>query len=395
MTLNKSLLKQEVITYTRAHYKADVSKILLSKSPFEDVSAPELAQQIIGLQKAERKLPSWFQKPEILYPPKLNLEQTSSEETARYKASLFSGSSAIDLTGGLGIDTYFLSTVFDEVIHCEMNAELSELAQHNFEVLGAKNIKTINQNSIDFIKNTVGNFDLIYCDPSRRNEVKGKVFMLKDCEPNIPEHLDFLLDQAMFLVIKTSPLLDIAAGLRELKNVIQIHCVAVKNEVKELLWVLSNETQPDIELIAVNLTSAFDLPVSIEGFDLQTAEATYDSPSNYLYEPNAALLKLGCFNWISSHYKLDKLAPNTHLYTSTERIEFPGRCFKINAVHPYSKKNIAKFLKGKKANITTRNFKESVASLRAKFKVKSGGDLYLFFTTLEDSTTVMLECEKI
>ncbi len=158
---------------------------------------------------------------------------------------------------------------------------------------------------------------------------------------------------------------------------------------------LSNETQPDIELIAVNLTSAFDLPVSIEGFDLQTAEATYDSPSNYLYEPNAALLKLGCFNWISSHYKLDKLAPNTHLYTSTEAIEFPGRCFKINAVHPYSKKSIAKFLKRKKANITTRNFKESVASLRAKFKVKSGGDLYLFFTTLEDSTTVMLECEKI
>ncbi len=396
MSLNKNLLQPEVQAYLRAHYKTDVSKVLLSSSPFEAISSPELAQQLVGLQKAEGKLPTWFKHPEILYPPKLNLEQTSSEETAAYKASLFSGKKALDLTGGFGIDDYYFNQQFDEVIHCELNPELSALANHNFEVLGAKNIQTYNQNSIDLLKGTSSYFDLIFTDPSRRNEVKGKVFMLKDCEPNIPKHLDLLLDQTDVLMIKTSPLLDITAGLRELKLVIQIHSIAVKNEVKELLWILSKKDDTKaLSLFAVNLSSDFDVPVTLDFDALQFAEATFDEPQTYLYEPNAALLKLGAFNWISEHYKLDKLAANTQLYTSEKLIDFPGRRFKIKESIPYSKKTISQLLKGTQAHITTRNFKASVADLRKKFKIKSGGDRYVFFTTLENGKSLMLDCEKI
>ena len=395
MSLNKNLLQPEVQAYLRAHYKTDVSKVLLSSSPFEAISSPELAQQLIGLQKAEGKLPTWFKHPEVLYPPKLNVEQTSSEETAAYKANLFSGKKALDLTGGFGIDDYYFSQQFDEVIHCELNPELSALAQHNFEVLGAKNIQTHNQNSIDFLKDTSSHFDLIFTDPSRRNEVKGKVFMLKDCEPNIPEYLDLLLDKTDILMVKTSPLLDITAGLRELKHVLQIHSIAVKNEVKELLWILSKKDDTKaLSLFAVNLSSDFDVPVTLDFDALQFAEATFDEPQTYLYEPNAALLKLGAFNWISEHYKLDKLAVNTQLYTSEKLIEFPGRRFKIKDRIPYSKKTISQLLKGTQAHITTRNFKASVADLRKKFKIKSGGERYIFFTTLENGKSLMLDCEK-
>ena len=220
--------------------------------------------------------------------------------------------------------------------------------------------------------------------------------MLKDCEPNIPEYLDLLLDKTDILMVKTSPLLDITAGLRELKHVLQIHSIAVKNEVKELLWILSKKDDTKaLSLFAVNLSSDFDVPVTLDFDALQFAEATFDEPQTYLYEPNAALLKLGAFNWISEHYKLDKLAANTQLYTSEKLIDFPGRRFKIKDSIPYSKKTISQLLKGTQAHITTRNFKASVADLRKKFKIKSGGDRYIFFTTLENGKSLMLDCEKI
>ncbi|RXG30739.1 THUMP-like domain-containing protein [Leeuwenhoekiella marinoflava] len=393
--MNKRLLDPDVIEFIKEHYKEDASRIILNKSPFADVSSQELAQQIIGLQKAEKKLPTWFKTPQIYFPSKLNLEQTSSEKTAAYKAGLFSGRNSIDLTGGFGIDDYYLSKRFEHLTHCELNADLAEIAQHNYKSLGVENVTVTSKNSISYLEGSTEKYDLIYTDPSRRHDSKGKVFMLKDCEPNIPENLNFLLGIADKILIKTSPLLDITAALSELRKVVTIHCVAVKNEVKELLWIIDkNQNSDSIDYIAVNLDSDFDEPVVIANTKLNHAEAIYGEPHAYLYEPNAALLKLGAFNWISENYKLDKLSANAHLYTSEELIAFPGRRFQIDSVINYSKKEVSKSFKNTQANITTRNFKESVSALRKKFKIKDGGETYLFFTTLANNSTVVIKCRK-
>ncbi|RXG15705.1 hypothetical protein DSM03_10262 [Leeuwenhoekiella aestuarii] len=394
--MNKRLLDPDVVAFIKEHYKEDVSRIILNKSPFADVSSQKLAQQISGLQKAEKKLPTWFTTPHIYFPPKLNLEQTSSEITAAYKAGLFKGKNCIDLTGGFGIDDYYFSKRFEHVTHCELNTDLAKIAQHNYKSLGIKNVTVISKNSLSYLKDSTEKYDLIYTDPSRRHDSKGKVFMLKDCEPNIPENLDFLLDKADKILIKTSPLLDITAALNELDNVVAIHSVAVKNEVKELLWIIDKKQNSEpIDYVAVNLDSTFDEPVVISNNNLNLAEAIYGVPNSYLYEPNAALLKLGAFNWISEHYELDKLSANAHLYTSEKLIPFPGRRFQIDSVINYSKKEVSKLFKNTQANITTRNFKESVSMLRKKFKIKDGGKTYLFFTTLANNSTVVIKCNKV
>ncbi len=393
--MNLLILKPEVQKFLREHLHSDAADLALKGSPFEGITATELAQQLTGLQKAEKKLPTWFETHDIFFPPKLNLEQTSSEETAAYKASLYPGESVVDLTGGYGVDSLAFFKSFNEVHYCELNEELAHIAQHNFKKLNAETINVQATDSIQFLKETSKSFDLIYADPSRRHESKGKVFMLADCEPNIPKHLDLIFSKAKRAMIKTSPLLDIQAACLELKHVAEVHAVALKNEVKELLFILKpNANSRDFQKVAINLNSDYPQAVHIPADEELAEEPEYNIPRTYLFEPNAALMKLGVFNWIGNHYKLDKLASNTHLYTSDEAIEFPGRRFKIVNSHPYSKKALSKEFKGKKAHITTRNFRESVAAIRAKLKIQDGGETYLFFTTLQDGKSIVLECEK-
>lgn len=393
--MNSLILKPEIQEYLREHLHSDAAALALKGSPFEGVTASELAQQLTGLQKTEKKLPTWHKTSGIFFPPKLNLEQTSSEETAVYKASLFSDNSIIDLTGGFGVDVVAFSKTFNEVYYCELNDDLASIAQHNFKILGSDSIQVQTTDSVDFISKISKTFDLIYADPSRRHESKGKVFMLADCEPNIPRHLDLIFSKAKRAMIKTSPLLDIQAAALELKHVAEVHAVALKNEVKELLFVLEPQANSrDYNKIAINLNSDYSEAVQIQADEENAGEPEFDGPRSYLYEPNAALMKLGVFNWISNKYKLAKLASNTHLYTADEAIEFPGRRFKIGRSYPYSKKVLAKEFKGKKAHITTRNFRESVAAIRAKLKIQDGGETYLFFTTLQDGKSIVLECEK-
>jgi len=393
--LNSLILNPEVQTYLREHLNLDAATLALKASPFDGVSSAELAQQLTGLQKSQKKLPRWFNTSEVYYPPKLNLEQTSSEETAAYKASIFKGTALADLTGGFGVDDLAFSGSFEGVYYCEHDGELAEIARHNFSKLEASQMHVHNGDSIKFLKETDLQFDLIYADPSRRHESKGKVFMLADCEPDIPLHLDFLFQKAKRLMIKTSPLLDIQAAANELKYVAEVHAVALKNEVKELLFILEPDASfQNAKKVAVNLNSDYEEKVSINAEEEQASLARYDEPLTYLYEPNAALMKLGVFNWIAAKFDLSKLAANTHLYTSDARIDFPGRRFKIERILPYSKKLLAKEFKNQKAHITTRNFKESVAQIRSKFRIKDGGDTYLFFTTLEIGKTVVLECLK-
>lgn len=393
--MNPLLLHQKIQDFIieKSNKPIDINSFILSGSSIEGVSIQELAQQISGRQKIKQKLPSWFALSGIYYPPTLNLEQTSSEITAAYKSSITSGKTLIDLTGGLGIDDYFFSKKCNHVIHCELNKELSDIATHNFKILEANNIKTVQGNSIEILKQEQ-QLDWIYIDPSRRHDSKGKVFFLEDCIPNVPEHLDLLFSKSKHILIKTSPLLDIHAGIRALTHVKEIHVVAVNNEVKELLWVLDKTYSNDITLTTINLQKNNNQKFSFILRDEAELSADYATPKKYIYEPNSAILKSGGFTSIAKAFNLKKLHVNSHLYTSDEQIDFPGRKFEVIHNLPYQKKTLKKhgFIK---ANITTRNFTETVSEIRKKLQIKDGGNIYLFFTTDCDQKKIVLQCRKL
>ena len=392
--MNPNIFHKEVQDFINDQVKkgTDINKIILSGSPFDDISIQELAQQIQGKIIAKKKFPYLYEIDGIYYPPKLNLEQTSSQTTAEYKSTLVTGKKLIDITGGLGIDSYFFSKNFENIIHCEINSELSTVAKHNFTELNAENIGTQVGDGLKILEKT-NNLDWIYIDPSRRSEVKGKVFFLTDCIPNVPEHLSSFFLKADNILIKTSPLLDIKAGLDELSNVSEIQIVAVNNEVKELLWILKRGFNAQIQLKTVNITNSGKELYSFNPNDEQSTAVAYGLPERYLYEPNAAIMKSGGFMSIGRDYGLKKLHQHSHLYTNTELIDFPGRVFKIQSVIPYHKKTIQKLNIGK-ANITTRNFPDPVSVLRKKLKIQDGGNNYLFFTTNKDNQKIVIHCVK-
>jgi 16S rRNA G966 N2-methylase RsmD len=236
--LNERILHQDVQEYISDHLKSDLHKLILKGIPFDGITIQEIANQIICKQKSEKKLPSWFNAKNIYYPPKVSIEQTSSEVTASYKSGIVSGKSILDLTGGFGVDSYYFSKSFQKVIHCEITKNLSEIAAHNFKQLAILNIETISEHGLEYLKKSTEIFDVIYIDPSRRNDVKEKVFLLKDCEPNIPENIDLLFKKTKTILLKNSPILDITSAINELKFVKEIHVVAINNDVKELLYIL-------------------------------------------------------------------------------------------------------------------------------------------------------------
>lgn len=392
--MNKAVLQKKVQEFLREKLKTTPAELALRGSPLPNINSSELAQQLTGLQKAEKKLPSWFKQEQIYYPPKLNLEQTSSETTAKYKASLLSGDILIDLTGGMGIDDFYFAENFKEVIHCELNNELSQIAAHNLKQLGRDNISFENEDSIGFLKRSNRKFDCIYVDPSRRDNAGGKVFKLADCLPNITENLDLLFDKTDTILIKTSPLLDLQAGISELKFVSEIHIIAVNNEVKELLWLLKKGETSATEIKTLNFTK--NGVEKFDGFHNKTAsKLSLSLPKSFLFEPNAAIMKSGLFEEVALQTQTSKLHPNSHLYTSDKNIQFPGRKFKIINIESYKPNLLNKRFKDLSANITTRNFPESVAVLRKKFKIKDGGKNYLFFTTNLKAEKIVLFCEKI
>jgi len=393
LTFNKLLLEKQVQGFIHKNLNANIAKLLFKGSPFEHISIQELVGQIEAKKRAESKLPTWFKTPKIYYPDKLNIEQSSSEITAHYKTNIISGMSIIDISGGFGVDTYYFSKKFKEVTHCEINERLSSIANHNFKMLGTENIISISDEGISFLKNAGKQFDWIYADPSRRNEIKGKVFMLKDCEPNVPENLETLLQYSHHILIKASPMLDISMALSELRFTKEVHVLAVQNEVKELLFLLEKNYQKEIRIKAINIQKeVIDSFESIYNYDV---DANYSLPQTYLYEPNSAIMKAGLFNEVSHQLKLFKLHNNSHLYTSSKLINFPGRSFKINRIIPYSPKAIKKHIPSLKANVTVRNFPESVAQIRKKTKLKDGGSEYLFFTTDINNKHIVLVCRKV
>jgi hypothetical protein len=392
--LDSSLLHPEIQKFITANIGADISKLALQKNPFPNVNWIAILNQIATKTKAKDKLPTFFKTENIIYPSKISVEQTSSEKTALYKASIVSGDTLIDLTGGFGVDDLYFSKIMKNVIHCEIDEELSKLVQHNFEVLGIQNIQCELGDSSIYLDKTQTKFDWIYIDPSRRNDTKGKVFMLKDCLPNVPELLPFYFTKSDNILIKTAPILDISAGLLELSNVKYIHIVAVDNEVKELIWELSKSFSGATTIKTVNITSEKREEFSFE-LNSNAQFPNYGFPKKYLYEPNSAIMKSGGFDEIGIQYHLDKLHQHSHLYTSVEKTEFPGRVFEIQEAFSYTKSEMKSFLENKKANITTRNFPDSVEEIRKKWKIKEGGNLYCFFTTDRNNHKIVLICTKI
>ncbi len=392
--MNFTLLHIEIQEFITVNLEKSISTLALQKNPFPEVNWITLLDQIIAKKKAKEKLPTWFETKFILYPSKIAIEQTSSEKTALYKSSLISGESLIDLTGGFGVDDYYFSKKMQSVVHCEINTELSEIVAYNYEKLHIKNIHCYHGNSQDILLKLNKKFDWIYIDPSRRNEEKGKVFMLKDCLPNVPDLLDFYFEYSNTILIKTAPILDISAGLSELKNVKAIHIVAVHNEVKELLWELCKDYKGEILIQTANIEKS-----RISKFEFilyeKINQPSFSLPKKYLFEPNSAIMKSGGFDDVSSNFKIDKLHQHSHLYTSDKLIDFPGRIFEIENTFPYSKETMKKVFENQNANITTRNFPESVENIRKKWKIKDGGNRYFFFTTDINNSKIVLICTKI
>lgn len=370
----------------------DISSLLLKKVSFDTVNIKELVNQIEAKNKCKNKLPIWYNTPNIYYPNKLNIEQTSSEKTALYKSNIVESNSIIDLTGGFGIDCYYFSKKIKEVTHCEINSELSEIVKHNYKILNCDNIETINTDGINYLKKENKKFDWIYIDPSRRHDLKGKVFLLKDCLPNVSEHIDLLFNNANNILIKTSPLLDIKRTVSDLKHVKEVHIVAIKNEVKELLFVLQKNYTLDTKIHTLNF-----LNTTTEKFNFTPHKfiASYALPKKYIFEPNSAILKSGAFHEIAEKYEVCKLHQHTHLYTSDNYIDFPGRKFEILESIPYQKKTLKKRFKNKQYNITTRNFPKTVSDIRKELEIKDGGEHYLFFTTNFENKKIVLVCEKL
>jgi 16S rRNA G966 N2-methylase RsmD len=381
--MNKEILKQEVQDFLKVHAKENAKDIALKKSPFIGVSSSELATQFESRQKAEKKLPLWFGTEGIYYPLSLSIEQASSEETALYKASLIQeNSSLVDLTGGIGIDSYYFSKRAKKVVHCEINPELSEIAKHNAEVLGSKNIKFVKGNGVEFlIKQAKGEFQTIYLDPSRRVNTK-KVFMLQDCEPDVVDLQDELMEKASTILIKTAPLLDISLALAELKHVREVHVISLKNECKEVLFLLEKDFKdaPLIRVVGLGKDAGFEFNYLVK--QEKQAVASYSSPKQYLYDPDAGLLKAGCFKLLSQHYAVQKLHPSTHLYTSEDLLpSFPGRSFEIEEVYEY--KDFKKIKRNWNANVIAKNFPLKVEEIRKRHKIREGDRGYLFFCKTE------------
>lgn len=388
--MNLALLHDDVRAYLLKHLHDNVAAFALRTHPFTNLTTQELVQQLVGLQKAQLKFPLLFENAQILYPPKENLEQTSSWTTAQYKAALVSGSSMIDLTGGFGVDVSAFAKAYKQTTHVEHNSNLQELAVQSFKAQEL-NTKSIAANGMDFITKTTEHYDLIYLDPSRKTSASAKAVMLEDYEPRVTDFLDVLFLKAATIMVKTSPMLDITAGLLALKYVSELHIVAIKNEVKELLWILK-KTDLNPSITAVNLEST--QPAIKIQLPLKTGLAPLSPPRAYLYEPNAAVMKSMAFIDLCEEYNMTKIDQDAHLFTSDKQVDFPGRIFKVLQVIPYKPKVVKKHYGGSSSAVVTRNFRESVTQLRSKYKLAEDETKYLFFTSVAGSY-VVIETVKV
>ena len=421
-------MNQATQDFIRQHQDDDVRQLAFLGSKYPEVDMPFALDQIRGRKMARVKLPRWASLEGIIYPPHISMEQCSSEQTALYKAELAARllglpvpssenekeSEFVDLTGGFGVDfSYIASRLGVKSMYVERQAHLCEAAKENFGRLGLKNAIVKNGDGIKVL-HSLKDLKLIFIDPARRDDAGNKVVSLKDCTPDVTVLQEEMLSKADDVVIKLSPMLDWHRAVSELSHVREVHIISVNNECKELLLVLSARNMGEMEassadgaagevkhagnlrIYCINDAQSFVCDeLDMESSSVKIAPSTLEE-MQYLYEPNASLMKAGCFGVLSERYDARMLSKNSHLFVSREPIAaFPGRSFRIIAVSSFNKKELKRHLSGiTKANIATRNFPLSVAELRKRLKLKDGGETYIFATTLSDESHVLVITEK-
>ena len=392
------LINEQTRDFIRQHEQDDVRRLALQGVRDAEVDLAQALQQIAGRQTARRKLPSWAGEDRVVYPPHLNMEQCSSEQTARYKAQIVNGLSVqgryVDLTGGFGVDFYWMSQVFKERVYVEQNPDLCALAEHNFEVLGLRS--TVRCCDTTAYLAEMEPADVVYLDPARRDEHGGRTYGIADCSPNVLELLPQLWEKTDHVVLKLSPMLDWRKAVDDLKQVSQVHIVSVDNECKELVLVLDKQLPDHLRLCCVNNQQVFAIDGPLPTAPTASVSAVPANPT-FLYEPNASIMKAGCFDVLTQRYPVRQLAPNSHLFISDVEIrDFPGRGFHISAISSMNKRELKATLAAiSSANITVRNFPLSVQQLRQKLKLKDGGDTYIFASTAADGGHQLFICRKI
>lgn len=388
--------------YIDKHSNDDVRKLALSHIP-DGVDALWCMQQIEGRQLAKKKLPLWTQTRGLWFPPKLAMEQCSSEPAAQYKRTIAERllpdkdqrTMLIDLTGGFGVDFSFLAPIFERAVYVEQQPILCKIAEHNFPLLGLYNAKEVCADCLGDTLAGLHDVSLLYLDPARRDEAKRKMVALEDCSPNVVEMQNILLDKAAIVMTKLSPMLDISMALRKLGHVTEIHVVSVRGECKELLFILSkSKAAPTIH--CVNLETTDPEVVCPIGESSKQHAKLCDEMGDYLYEPNASVLKAGVQDEVARSYHLLKLHSDSHLYTCNEwRDDYPGRSFKVVDSCGFSKHDLRRMLSDiRQANITVRNFPATADELHKKLKLKDGGNIYLFATTMANGQHILIKCKK-
>jgi len=392
----KNKFSEESIDFIKDHINDDPAEIMLQSRKFPELPMRDIVVQIASRQKAKDKLPEWFGNYDLILPPKQNLEQASSEISAKFKARFVKGDSLVDLTGGTGVDTFYLSQNMRSTVYVEPNEELCGTSKHNFEVLGV-NIEVQNSTAEDMLNQNTVQSDWIFIDPSRRDDSQNRVYALEDCEPNVIELEEQLLNSAKNVLIKASPMLDIKKTLQQFSSCYKVQVVAVDNEVKELLLYLTKDNEGEADIEAWNISDKRDEEqFSFKYSEEEASDFNIGEPIRYIYEPNAALMKAGAYKLLSSEFGVLKLHPNTHFYTSDELIEnFPGKKLLIKEVFKPSKKEIKKRVKNDTVNVIVRNYPMGANEIKKKFGLKDGGEEFLIFCELEGVGLRAILCERV
>lgn len=400
-------MNEATLRYVRQHADDDVRRLALRGSKDSEVDMVAALQQIAGLQLARKKLPTWAANEDVLFPPHLAMEQCSSEATARYKCSVFRNFDTtgifVDLTGGFGIDFSFLAPLFGRAVYVERQEELCRLAQHNFKVFGIE-AEVVCGDGVEYLhqQNSVfqqGPVSVVFIDPARRDEHGARTYGIGDCTPDVLTLRDELLWKADSVVLKLSPMLDWRKTVSDFgaEWVREVHVVSIGGECKELLLVLSRKGQ-GLRLVCTNDDDVFEI-AGTNMFEAATLSSSALPPAvvragDYLYEPNASIMKAGCFVELAEHFAICQIAQNSHLFVSSHFIDsFPGRKFQVESISTMNKHELkAKISSLRQANITVRNFPLSVAELRKRLKLSEGGSHYIFATTLAQGNRVLIVC---
>lgn len=385
-------MNEATLEFIRIHADEDVRQLAFLGKKHPEVDMTYALDQIAGRQKARAKIPSWAAIDGIVYPPHLSMEQCSSEKTARYKAQIAGkGTKIVDLTAGFGVDMAFMSAGFNEAVHVEQQPQLCAISSENYKRLELNHIQTICSDGVEYL-HQMEHADLIFIDPARRDQHGSRTYGIADCTPNILKIIDEMLEKSQRVIIKLSPMLDWQKAVNDVGHVSEVHIVSVGNECKELLLVVEKAEAP-LKIYCVNDDTIFNYTFNDEIGVFYSGS----TPEKYLYEPNASIMKAGCFDLISKRFDIYQPDANSHLYISDKIVEgFPGRGFVIDRVCTMNKKELKEALTGiDKANIATRNFPLSVADLRKRLKLKDGGEVYIFATTDAKRGHLLMVCRKI